>query len=314
MRNAAIAFLSELDEKAAQKAKYPIVDGERYNWNYVPCERKGVAIRDMSDLQKGAAHVLMKSALSSSGYTKAAEIMKLETVLKAVEGREDSDEYRDPEGYFFTLFGNVESGPWGWRVDGHHLSLTFTSTSETLVSTTPSFWGSNPAEVPSGPHKGLRLLHKEEDLGRRLLLDLDVSQRKRAIILEDAPSDIITKTEKKVRIGDPVGLCSTEMSDEQTVQLVGLVSHFAANFKQELADYHIERVEQAGIENLHFAWAGSEERRQQHYYRIHGPTLLIEYDNTQNDANHIHTVMRDLEEDFGEDLLKRHYDESNHYG
>jgi hypothetical protein len=313
MRDAALAFLSQLDTKTAEKVTYPLNHDERFNWNYVPCERNGAAIREFSETQREAAHDLMRSVLSTSGYSRATEIMKLEAVLKVIEGREDSDQFRDPEGYFLTVFGDVESGPWGWRVDGHHLSLTFTSTTETLVSTTPSFWGSNPAEVPSGPHKGLRLLNKEEDLGRDLLLDLDPSQKQLAIFSEDAPSDIITKTDKEARIGESVGLPTSEMSGEQRDQVVQLVAHYASNFRTGLAEHHLSRIQEAGIENLYFGWAGSQERRAPHYYRIHGPTLLIEYDNTQNDANHIHTVMRDLEEDFGQDLLKKHYDESNHH-
>jgi hypothetical protein len=312
MRNAAIAFLAELDKALADKAQYPIDDGERFNWNYVPCERNGVPIREMSNTQIEAAHDLMKSVLSESGYTKSAAIMELESVLKAVEGREASDGFRDPQGYFFTLFGDVNSGPWGWRVDGHHLSLTFTSTTETLISTTPSFWGSNPAEVLSGPSKGLRLLNMEEDLGRSMLLELAPSQKQRAVFSEEAPSDIITKTDKEVRMGKPTGLPCTDMSPEQRTQLVQLVTHYTSNFRPDLAEHHLSRVEKAGIENLHFAWAGSEAKRAPHYYRIQGPTLLIEYDNTQNDANHIHTVLRDLEEDFGQDILRSHYEESRH--
>ena len=156
------------------------------------------------------------------------------------------------------------------------------------------------------------LLKDEEDLARELLHLFEESQQVRAIIAKEAPRDIITGTGREVSIGEPAGLPASDMNEAQRGVLVCLVELFAHTVRQDLAEANLERIQVAGIDNLHFAWAGDTARGEQHYYRIHGPTVLIEYDNTQNDANHIHSVMRDLDNDFGIDLLRKHYEDSDH--
>ncbi len=313
MIQAAEAFLNELQPDEQRRAVFPMDHDERFNWNYVPCERNGLALRELTKSQQEAAFALLRSSLSDAGYEKSVEIMQLERILKQIEGRDPEDNFRDPEGYFFTLYGTVSNEePWGWRVDGHHLSLNFSSLMQQCV-TTPAFWGSNPGEVLEGPHRGKRILKAEEDLGRGLFQALEPAQQARAMIAEDAPNDIVTKNSKEARIGNPVGLSASEMAPGQQSQLMELVGLYVRNFREDLKEKHLERIEKAGTQNLHFAWAGGVQRRQKHYYRVHGPTLLIEYDNTQNDANHIHTVVRDLELDFGLDLLRKHYQDSDHH-
>ena len=180
-----------------------------------------------------------------------------------------------------------------------------------MVATAPTFFGSNPAEVKAGPRLGLRVLGKEEDLARELLHSLDEKQRSLAIIMKDAPDDIITKNSRKVEPSNPAGLPASHMSKKQTDQLVTLLEEYAQNMPEELAATELEKLHQAGVDKIHFAWAGGLDRGERHYYRIQGPTFLVEYDNTQNNANHIHTVWRAFDRDFGVDLLRLHYEQSH---
>ena len=245
------------------------------------------------------------SGLSPLGYSKANQIMFLEQVLHEVE---DGRLRRDPDAYFFSIFGQPSTTRnWGWRVEGHHLSLNFTAQEGKLISATPSFWGANPAEVRQGTNKGLRVLAAEEELGRRLLHSFEGPQREKVVIDAEAPADIITANSREVQIGSPVGVVVAEMKKEQVELLMALLDVHAHRWRDELASAALEKLRQAGLEKIHFAWAGGSEPGQPHYYRIQGPTFVIEYDNTQNNANHVHTVWRDLESDFGLDLLAEHY-------
>ena len=313
MLTAARDLLESLTSDQRRRVLFPLGDPERFNWNYMPGPRRGVPLREMTEAQRQSALALLESALSRRGYEKANGIMALEVILGELEGRGAGDRVRDPGGYFLTLFGTLQQGePWGWRIDGHHLSLTFTTVTQQLVATTPAFLGANPAEVPHGPRQGWRVLRDEEELGRQLLLALESSQREQALIAARAPRDIITGTGREILIAEPGGLPAAEMTSAQRESLMQLVGLYARNLRDELAEAHLKRIRRAGVDKLHFAWAGGTARGEGHYYRIHGPTVLIEYDNTQNNANHIHTVMRDLENDFGLDLLRRHYTECSH--
>jgi hypothetical protein len=266
----------------------------------------------MSQSQRDLAYNFLITVLSEKGYTKAKSIMELEQTLREIEKLLWI--IRDPELYWFTFFGTPsDKTPWSFRVEGHHLSINFCSITNKVVTITPTFMGANPAHVQNGPKTDLRVLKNEEDLARQLLNSLDPSQLKKAIIMKDAPNDIITGTDRKANPGKPVGLLASEMNKEQQELLTKLIEVYVYNFRNEFAELYIKRIKNSEIENLHFAWAGGTEKGQKHYYRIHGPTLLIEYDNTQNNANHIHTVFRDLENDFGIDMLRRHYEESNHH-
>jgi hypothetical protein len=313
MLTAARNFQDSLEGDQQRRVLFPLDDPERFNWNYLPGPRRGVPLREMTEAQRQSALALLEITLSRHGYEKAVGIMALEAILGELEGRGAGDRVRDPGGYFLTLFGTLQPGePWGWRIDGHHLSLTFTTVTQQLVATTPAFLGANPAEVPHGPRQGWRVLKDEEELGRKLLLALEASQREQALIAAMAPRDIITGTGREIFIAEPGGLPAAEMTPAQRKSLMQLVGLYARNLRDELAEAHLKRIRRAGVDKLHFAWAGGTARGEGHYYRIHGPTVLIEYDNTQNNANHIHTVMRDLENDFGLDLLRRHYAECSH--
>jgi hypothetical protein len=311
MVTAAEHFIALLDREQTDKALYEFQDTSRFDWHFVPRERTGLPFRDMTPEQREAGHALLRSTLSAAGYLKATRIMHLEQILGILENR---PERRDPEAYFFWIFGTPSaSQPWGWRFEGHHLSMNFTSVTDSLIVTTPTFLGANPATVPSGPFAGTRFLGAEEDLARALVLSLNGRQRARAMISQEAPRDIITGADRTVSLQTMEGLPASEMTETQRAQLRRVILEYVGNMEHDIAHRQLAKLEAAGMERLHFGWAGSLEPGLGHYYRIHGPTVLIEYDNTQNDANHVHSVWRDLTDDFGGDLLRQHYERAGHH-
>ena len=211
------------------------------------------------------------------------------------------------------VFGEPSaSSTWGWRLEGHHISLNFTLRDGEVVSTSPSFWGANPATVLDGPQKGMRVLKDEKLMGRALLHSLDQSAR--VIVEAEAPSDIITANARRVDIGSPAGLSAADMSAEQKAAMMALIELYAHRLRPELASMELKKIRSADVDRIHFAWMGDKEPGKPHYYRIHGPSFLIEYDNTQNNANHIHTVWRDPMGDFGDkDPLAAHYQNADHH-
>ncbi len=308
---AANEFLESLAEEQLAAATFPFQDEERENWNFTPHPHKGVVWKTLNEEQRARVTNLLQTALSEFGHEKTQKIMELERTLRRLEKRPPNDEYRDPERYYLAIFGTpAEKSPWGWRFEGHHISLNFSSVTGKL-SVTPAFLGANPAKVPEGPTKGLRVLAQEEDLARRLLTELSAQQRRQAIIAEEAPADIITGNQRTISLARFEGLAYADMTADQRFLLEQLIRVYLDNMKPRIAQHQWQRMEDAGLDKLHFAWAGSAEPGQAHYYRIHGPTFLVEYDNTQNNANHIHTVWRDPANDFGRDLLREHY-ESGH--
>lgn len=305
-------FLSLLDDGQAEKARYTFEDDERYNWHFVPRERNGISFNDLNEKQRQAGLALLKSSLSEQGYQKANNIMALENILREVESRPADDKYRDPLNYYITIFGDPdEKNVWGWRLEGHHISINFSSADGQIVSSTPTFWGSNPAIVRSGRHTGRQILKQETDLGFTLVNSLDNNQMKIAVVAPKAPSDIITGNQRKAELNEAKGLPYSDMSEQQKKLFMQLLNIYVKNYQLGFSKRLMGKIEKAGIENLNFAWAGSLQPGAAHYYRIQGPTLLIEYDNTQNNANHVHTVVRDLTSDFAEDILREHYEKEH---
>lgn len=301
-------FLALLDESQSAKARYAFEDEERFNWHFVPRERNGISFNHLTDRQRQAAFALLKASLSEQGYQKANNIMALENVLREVENRPNDDTYRDPLNYFLTIFGNPDPGTaWGWRLEGHHISINFSSVDGEIVSSTPTFWGSNPAIVRSGKSAGRQILKQETDLGFTLVNSLDMNQLRTAVIADRAPSEIITGNQRKAELQEATGLGFSGMNEQQKKLFMQLLNVYVKNYQMGFSKRLMQKIEKAGIENLSFAWAGSLQPGAGHYYRIQGPMLLIEYDNTQNNANHVHTVVRDLTNDFAEDILREHY-------
>jgi len=311
METAANNFLSSLTPEQRAQATYKFDDDQRFDWHFIPKPRKGLPLREMTTHQTKLAHALLSAGLSQRGYIKAVSIMSLEDILKQMEASNPKAPQRDPEGYFFTIFGEPSaSGVWGYRVEGHHLSQNYTVVGGKVVDS-PSFFGTNPADVKQGPRKGTRVLAAEEDLARELVTSLEGEQKKVAIVDEKAYKDIFTMASRKAALeGQPSGLAAAKLNAKQFGMLMNLLEEYAGNVPEQMAQARMEQIKKVG-KNMQFAWAGSLDRGGPHYYRVQSPVFLIEYDNTQNDANHIHSVWRDYNGDFGLDLLKAHYQTSH---
>lgn len=306
--DAANAFLKSLPAELRAAASFKMDGPERFDWNFVPKARVGVSLLKLDDQQAELVGPLLATALSPEGLLRARGVMKHENILRRVETEKGIDaSRRDPGLYFMSIFGKpAASAPWAWRFEGHHLSLNVTQVPGHLPFVGPVFIGANPARVPTGPNAGFRLLAEEEDLGRALIQRLPEDKRRTALIRDTAFSEILTTTDREVKL-EMAGLPARDMSADERQELRELVELYVNRFVGPTASEVLKRLDAAGFDNLRFAWAGGLEPGQPHYYRVHGPTLLIEYDDTQNDANHIHTVYRDLQHDFGGDVLRAHY-------
>jgi len=310
MTRAQEAFINSLAPEQRAKAVFKLEDEQRFDWHFIPRPRKGIPFKELDSAQQRLGNALLASGLGQQGFIKAATIMSLDAVLREME--KGGTIVRDPELYYVSLFGDAASGkPWGWRVEGHHLSLNFTITDGKNIATTPAFFGANPAEVLQGSRKGLRTLPAEEDLARALVKSLDDKQRAQALISEKAPGDILTTNARKAEPLKPAGLQSNRLGQKQQEILMALLTEYASRHTPDIAAARIGRVRASGLANIFFAWAGGLERGEAHYYRIQGSTFLIEYDNIQNNANHIHSVWRDFNGDFGLDLLAMHYNKDH---
>ena len=299
---------------------------ERFRWHFIPTgqspaswPRLGVPLKAMNAEQKKLAGGMLRAGLSQRGYLTATAIMDLETVLGALETAQGikipaGRLGRDPELYFFSVFGEPSTRhTWGFRVEGHHVSLHFTVVNGTLLASSPSFFGTNPAEVREGPKAGLRILGAQEDAARAFLASLDESQRKLALIENVAPNDIVTFNKVAANPLSPVSVAASALTSSQRDLLMQVIDVYTGAMAADMAADRLSRLKQAGIEKIAFAWAGETERGKKHYYRVQGPTFLIEYDNTQNDGNHVHSVWRDFDGDFGMDLLREHLKSQPHF-
>jgi hypothetical protein len=319
MADAANKLLATFTPEQRQQATFAFDSSEREHWGFVPTEifaRNGLTVGAMSEPQRKLVHELLKTGLSQRGYLTASSIMDLETILRGIEEGERqkgtargnaAPMVRDPVKYYVSIFGTPAArGAWGWRVEGHHVSLNFTVVNGSMVASAPSFFGSNPAEVREGAQKGLRILAAEEDSARALLMALDEAQRGKAVMSPTAPNDIATMNTVKIDPLAPAGIAYGDLRPNQRDMLMKVVDTYVSSMASDVAADRMVRVNSAGLDKITFAWAGEPERGKRHYYRVQGPTFLIEYDNTQNNANHIHSVWRDFNGDFGRDLLRDH--------
>ena len=311
LATAANAFLGTLDQAQRAKVQLAFDSDERFNWFYIPKDREGLPLKQMGPAQQKAALALVEKGLSQKGFSKAEAIRHLDTVLAEME---KDPVRRDIEKYYLTIFGEPSAtGTWGMRWEGHHVSLHWTVVRGTAIATTPQFFGSNPAEVREGPKKGQRALAAEEDLGRALVTALTAAQRTVAVVAPEAPGDILTTNTRKAAIQANTGLAYGDMTAEQRGMLLALITEYADAQPKKLAQERIARLRAAGLDGIKFAWMGGIEKGALHYYRVQGPTFLIEYDCVQNGGNHIHAVWRDFDGDFGLDLLEQHYKKSAHH-
>jgi Protein of unknown function (DUF3500) len=309
MVTAAQAFVASLKPEQKSQASIDFASKERTNWNFVPLQdknkkttRKGLALEDMTAEQKKAALALVKAGTSDIGYEAATTIMSLETILKEQETK--GAMVRNPEWYFFTIFGTpAKTGKWGWRVEGHHLSLNITMDGTQVVATTPSFFGANPAEVKAGATKGNRILASTEDIAFELVKSLDDGQKKVA----HQTKHFGEPEQKSVtpKLGTPLGVAGTKMTEAQRTILWKLMKSYADRcFPAEQAAAELKAAKDAGLDNVYFAFSGVAERGKGQTYRVHGPTFVIEFLNIQADSggnanNHIHSAWRRINGDFG---------------
>ena len=308
MAEASSRFLDSLSPDQKAKATFDYLDGERVFWYYPPMNRHGLALRDMEPGQRELAYAVMASGLTADSYQKAKLIIEHEAVLGPLEKEQGKVTFvRDPELYYFTVFGDPSGAdPWGWRVEGHHVSLHFSIWGGKVISMTPFFFGANPADVRSGPKSGLRILGARQDMALELMNSLDAGQRSKALLYDDAPFDILTYNSSKVSLPGEQGLKAAKMSETQKKMLKTLVAEYVNQVPSDLAEQKLAELEEEGYDRLHWAWAGPAKAGEEHYYRIHGGDFVIEYDNRQNGANHIHSVWRDVENDFASDVMREH--------
>ena len=308
MSEACANFLNSLSQDQRNKATYQYMDGERIFWYYPPLNRHGLPLRDMDPKQRELAHALMATGLTDQSYRQAKLIIEHENVLGPLEKEQGMVTFvRDPELYYFTVFGEPGGqDPWGWRVEGHHVCLNYSIWGDKVISMTPFFFGSNPAEVRKGDKTGLRILGAREDLAFELMESLDAGQRAKATIYDEAPLDILTYNSSKVSLPREEGLPGSRMSGTQKEMMLSLIAEYVNQVRSDLAQEKLGALREQGVDNIHLAWAGPVDKNQAHYYRLHGGNFVVEFDNRQDGANHIHSVWRDIENDFASDVLREH--------
>jgi len=300
------AFLNGLSADQRTTANYSFDDQERLNWHFIPRSRNGLSINDMSDSQRELARQVLATFLSARGYQKVSQIRSLESVLAEIEvnGRF----VRDPDAYFFTVFGEPSlNGTWAFRFEGHHIALNWTFVEGSGIASSPQFFGSNPAEVRSGPRAGLRVLAAEEDLARQLAVSLDASQRDQAVLSVEVPRDIFTAAEVEIEPFESTGIAYGNLNSAQQLNLMNLIEEVANAQPDAVTAARMAQV-RSGRDAIRVTWIGGTGNADAHYWRVQGEDFLIEYDKTQNNANHIHLVWRDFNGDFGRDLIRLHYD------
>ena len=311
MARAATQFLDSLSADQKARAMLPFDSEDRLRWHFIPNEmfpRKGLMIKDMNESQRRLAHDLLRTGLSARGYNKVTGIIELEDILRVIEA--GGKIARNKEEYLFSVFGTpAAKGNWGWRVEGHHISLRFTvvdGAARGHLASSPMFLGTNPAEVRDGDKKGLRILGEEEDAARALILALSPEQQKQAIINAVAPNDIVTGNKNDISPLPDQGVTYASLRAEHQQQLMRVIEAYTSNMEADIAADRLAKIKAAGLDKIRFAWAGETAKGKRHYYMVQGPTFLIEFDNTQNNGNHVHSVWRDFNGDFGRDLLREH--------
>lgn len=304
MTTAARVLIDALPDPLRAKLIYPLESPERENWGFVPRSRNGLLLRELPESAKPALDALLRTGLSTRGHALAESIIALENVLRALEGAAR----RDPGLYAVTVFGNpAPTGAWGWRFEGHHLSLNFVIIDGHYAGSTPSFFGANPSGHKPGRGTGHQPFAEEERLARELLATLTPAQQRQAIVSGEAPYDILTGDSRRARIFESdQGIAVADLTEPQRDLLLALLRTQVFRHREDVAGAELQAIMDAGWERVRFVWAGPTEPKQPHYYRIQGPTFVVEYDNVQNEADHVHSVWREYDGDFGRDLLAEH--------
>lgn len=304
---AATRLLTSLDDGQRQKVLIAFESDNRLDWHYIPRTRPGLSLGEMRANQAEAARALFASVLNPRRLELLDGVRLLEGVL-----REQQGSFRDPGRYYVSVFGTPGRFPWGWRFEGHHLSLNVALPAAGRISVTPFFVGAHPATVRDGPNRGFRLLGTSEDLARQIMASLNDRQRQAAIIANRSFGEIVASPQRERDLGEPRGLLLADLDGAQRNLVEALMDRFLGTLAPDLVAAQKRRALEQGIAAFRFAWAGSLTPGEAHYFRVHGPVTVIEHDNTQNGANHVHAVWRDLTADFGRDALADHYRRQPH--
>lgn len=326
----AIQLNASFDKVQHRSSAFDFSDTNRLKWNNLPVglrPRVGTSIGNMTEDQRRLVHRILSASFSSQGYLKATSIMHLDELINRFydsmyyrkELNEESYKFVrnllwSPRNYYFAFFGIPGNGNWGYKLEGHHLSVNFTFVGD-KISVTPFFIGTDPAEYLFNEYAGLRVLGQEEDLGIKLIQLLTEAQKKKAILTGDAPGDIITGAETGKRLIDKWGIKGSDLDKKQKALLEGIIREFVFNLEYEKANIEYDKILKAGIDNIYFGWIGGQEEKIAHYYVLNGPTFLIEFDNNggpRKAANHIHAIWREKGNEYGEDVLKKHYLSEKH--
>jgi hypothetical protein len=303
--DAATAFLASLSETQAERARFEFTDDERTNWHWTApalFARKGLPLKDMTDPQRALGLALLRSSVSARGYRKALDIMSLQGVLL---GMDTGSDHYDPDLYYVSVFGTPGDPAWGWRFEGHHLSRHFTVVGDT-VAPEPFFLGAWPTRTPSAFRtvgRGFRTMPREEDAAREIVRSLGPRLRRKAVFSSASLTDHVTQYDVRVMPLDPVGVLYRELPSGAQKRVLEIVRTYLENHPPATAADALARIDRAGRGRIRFGWAGSMRPGELHYYRLQGPTFLLEFDNSRNDATHIHSVWRDFQRDFGRHLI-----------
>jgi len=285
--NAATRYLDALDESQRAKSTYAFNDPELTRWHWTTpgnFRRNGLPLDDMGISQRDAAMILLQTSLSTYGLQKALDIISLQNDLG-----------NNPELYYVTVFGAPGVEPWGWRWEGHHLSRRFNVINGKL-SVTPFFLGA----WPIVNNAGLKAMEREEWAARELITSLDDSQRAIATMQQNVLGRHVTQNQAYVTPLETVGIPTYDLTEDRQALVMEIIHKYLDTLPDMIAASHLDRLLAAGFENIYFAWAGALEAQHPHYYRLQGPTFLLEHDNSRNRGTHIHSVWRDFAEDFGQ--------------
>lgn len=308
----ATELLNSLTASQKEVVSFALEDPAKTRWHYLPHSsflREGLPLSDMTPSQIEQSYALLDAYLSESGYNQMQQIIDLENYLAIVE---NNPAKRDPTKYYLAFYGTPHRDSiWAWSFEGHHISLNFTISPDEIAFA-PTFWGSNPGVLLDGPEKGKIVLKNDHNWGLKLVNSLSTQQLEQALVSSQTYGEILTTNRAAVQFIENNGIKNSQLKPSQKKQLKKIVYHHLDRMEKAVSQRAVKLLENEDWKSITFSWAGKMKKLTPHYYRIQGKSFLIEYDNSQNNANHIHTVWREFEGDFGKDLIRKHYLKGEH--